>query len=173
MKIIIDGTPVCQIRMKFSGRNGIGRVYDPRAKEKKRIKELLAQSGNPITFMYPRVSFVFHMPIPCSIPKRMLPLYRSGLLKHTKKPDTDNFIKLYLDCLDEIYFQGDQKVSLGNCVKLYHPHPKTLIIINEMQEIITDSELDLEVWNLLFEQEGDESKSSEIPSLPDCDDLLL
>src|SRR5881396_3796178 len=113
MKLVLDGDPVCQIRMKYSGRNGIGRIYDPREKQKKQIKKLIADKYSGKHFQHPRISFIFHMPIPKSIPKKMLSLYESGLLKHEKKPDTDNLIKLYLDCMDGIMFDGDQKVSLG------------------------------------------------------------
>ena len=101
------------------------------------------------------------MAIPRSTPKRLLHNYRSGLLKHEKKPDVDNFIKLYLDCMDGICFDGDQKVSLGNCVKLYHPHPKTIIIIEEVNEILTPQEIDPATWLYLFGKECDKSSSSE------------
>lgn len=142
MKLIIPGEPIAQIRMKYSGRNGIGRIYDPREKEKKRLKKLIENLyGDNSHFKHPRISFIFHMPIPTSIPKKSLPSYQSGCLKHEKKPDVDNLIKLYLDCMDLICFDGDQKVSLGPCVKLYHPEPKTIIIIEETTELISSSEI--------------------------------
>lgn len=144
MKLIIPGEPVCQIRMKYSGRNGIGRIYDPREKQKREIKSIIGNKigGHPL-FSHPRISFVFHMPIPKSIPKRLLPIYHSGLLKHEKKPDVDNFVKLYLDCMDTLLFEGDQKVQLGPSVKLYHPHPKTIVLLNETTQILSHLEVDL------------------------------
>lgn len=158
MRLKIPGIPVAQTRAKFSGRNGIGRMYDPREKEKRHIKAFIQsefQKSGLNKFEYPRVSFVFHMPIPKSLPKKEVFLYQSGLLKHTKKPDTDNFIKLYLDCMDEIMFEGDQKVSLGNCVKLYHPIPKTLIFVEERNASITQQELDPVVWYFLTSAQAD------------------
>ena len=169
MKIVLDGEPVAQIRMRYSGRNGIGRIYDPREKEKKRIKALIASKHCPI-HCHPRVSFIFHMPIPKSIPKRLTSTYKSGLLKHEKKPDTDNFIKLYLDCMDGICFDGDQKVMLGPSIKLYHPQPKTIIIINETNEIISPVEVDADTWSFLSEKECDKQSSSEKDCPLDCDD---
>ena len=168
MKIVIDGEPVAQIRMKFSGRNGIGRMYDPRAREKDKIKDII--SRNFVNFdriPHPRVSFIFHMSIPKSIPKRRRAIYESGLLKHEKKPDTDNFIKLYLDCMDGICFDGDQKVMLGPSIKLYHPHPKTIIIINSTEELLSPLEVDSLTWNLLFGSESGKCSSSEMDALPD------
>ena len=168
MKLILPGDPIAQIRMKYSGRNGIGRIYDPRQKAKAELKEIIAikHIRYPL-FRHPRVSFIFHMPIPKSIPKRMLPLYLSGLLKHEKKPDTDNFIKLYLDCMDGICFDGDQKVSLGDSVKLYHPYPKTIIIINETSELLSPLEVDPMTWYSLFGKECGKCSSFEMDALPD------
>jgi Holliday junction resolvase RusA-like endonuclease len=162
MKIIIPGVPLSQIRMKFSARNGIARVYDPREKYKKDIRKLLKTQFSTRDFLsFPRLSFIFHMPIPSSFPKKIQKLYRSGHYKHIKKPDTDNLVKLYLDCLDNIAFEGDQKVTLGPCIKLYHPHPKTIVILNEMSQILSQTEIDRETWLFLFSQESEKCSWAE------------
>ena len=142
MKIIIPGVPVPQARMKHARIKGFITTYDPNAKDKKHIRAIVEDSKNPNTFDYPRISFLFHMPIPKSIRKRDVELYNSGKLKHDKKPDVDNLIKLYLDCLDGLVIQGDQKVSLGPCLKVYHPEPKTVIWIHETTHKLTPWELD-------------------------------
>ena len=142
MKIVIPGVPVPQARMRHSNFRGFVTTYDPKAKEKKTIRRYLEGYSHGIPFDYPRISFLFHMPILKSIRKRDKELYESGLLKHDKKPDVDNLIKLYLDCLDGIIIQGDQKVSLGPCVKIYHPQPKTVIWIHETTQMLTQVELD-------------------------------
>jgi Holliday junction resolvase RusA-like endonuclease len=170
MKIIIPGIPVAQTRMRYSGRNGIGRLYDPREKEKKAIKKIISDKYTNLRLprlIHPRVSFIYHMPIPKSVPKSELPLYMSGLLKHEKKPDTDNLIKLYLDCLDDIAFDGDQKVMLGPSIKLYHPHPKTIIIMNETVETLSPLEVDPMTWYTLFGEECGKCSYAEINSLRD------
>src|SRR5881392_1841260 len=131
MKIIIPGIPVPQARMKHSNSRGFVTTYDPKAKEKSLIRHVLEAFRTSNDIAFPRISFLFHMPIPNSIPKKHKELYESGRLKHDKKPDVDNLIKLYLDCLDGIVIQGDQKVSLGPCLKVYHPDPKTIIWIHE------------------------------------------
>jgi Holliday junction resolvase RusA-like endonuclease len=143
VKIIIPGIPVPQARMKHSNRRGFVTTYDPKAKEKIQIRQYLSSYNNYPICNYPRVSFLFHMPIPSSIPKRLRPLYESATLKHDKKPDVDNLIKLYLDCLDGIVIQGDQKVSLGPCIKLYHPEPKTIVWINDTKQTLNPWELDV------------------------------
>lgn len=184
MKIVIPGIPVCQLRMKFVSKNGFGRAYDPRDKQKKEIRAFIGKvCADKPKFSHPRVSFVFHMPIPKSIPKKKRFLYDCGLLKHEKKPDVDNFIKLYLDCMDDIFFDGDQKVSLGYAVKLYHPEPKTIIILHETTETLNPLEVDPLIWCALFGQECGRCSYAEISSLPDsytpdqlesqqCDDMM-
>jgi Holliday junction resolvase RusA-like endonuclease len=142
MKIIIPGIPVPQARMKHSNKRGFVTTYDPKAKEKTTIRHFLQTCRTVDSFAYPRISFLFHMPIPASIPKKNQEIYNSGRLKHDKKPDVDNLIKLYLDCLDGILIQGDQKVSLGPCVKVYHPEPKTVIWITDTRHMLTPWELD-------------------------------
>lgn len=143
MKIIIPGVPVPQARMKHSNRRGFVTTYDPKAKEKSDIRCMLRSHMAFDSIDFPRVSFLFHMPIPKGIRKKDEALYNSGLLKHDKKPDVDNLIKLYLDCLDGIAIQGDQKVSLGPCLKVYHPEPKTIVWIHETTQKLSPWELDV------------------------------
>ena len=117
-------------------------TYDPNAKDKKRIRALLEPYRAIDAYCFPRISFLFHMPIPKSIRKRDIVLYNSGKLKHVNKSDIDNLIKLVLDCLDGIVIHGDQKVSLGPCIKVYHPEPKTIIWIRETESELQEWELD-------------------------------
>lgn len=160
MKLIVPGVPVAQIRMKHSARHGFSRIYDPRSKEKKEIKHFIGENFDLPFFDHPVASFVFHMPIPASTPKKLLTLYNSGRLKHEKKPDVDNFLKLYLDCMDGIMFEGDQKVSLGPCIKLYHPEPKTIIILKESTHILS-----LEEFRFLFSSTYEESEICSSPEM--------
>lgn len=170
MKLVLHGVPISQARMKFSGRNGIGRIYDPREKQKREIKKIIGDQylDNP-RFIHPRVSFIFHMPIPKSLPKKLLPIYNSGILKHEKKPDTDNLVKLYLDCMDPIMFDGDQKVMLGPCVKVYNAEPKTIVLVHETTEQLTRLEVDPMIWNILTGAECERCSSSGMGYPHDCD----
>lgn len=141
MKIVIPGVPVPQGRMRHAKRGNFVTTYDPKAKEKKEIREVLAKDKVKSAFNYPRVSFVFYMPIPKGIRKKEVALYESESLKHDKKPDVDNLIKLYLDCLDGIVLYGDQKVSLGACIKLYSPEPRTIVWVSETSDMISEDEI--------------------------------
>lgn len=140
MQITIPEIPISQIRMKHSFIHGISRVYDPKAKDKKRIKEYFLSLPHK-KFKHPHISFLCYFPIPKSTRKRDLAVYQSGLLKHEKKPDIDNIVKLLLDCMDGIFFDGDQSVSLGICMKLYHTAPRTEIYISETTALVKPEQL--------------------------------
>ena len=142
VKLIIPGKPIPQARMRIWSKNGITRTYDPCHAEKNSAKYVLLQYENKEYFKHPRISFIFYMPIPRSIAKKDEKLYNSGRLKHEKTPDVDNLIKLYLDCLDKIFLDGDQNVSLGPSIKLYSPQPKTVIWIYETTNVVARNELD-------------------------------
>lgn len=135
--------PKPQGRMRYSNYRGFVASYDPSAKEKKCVKETLLAQKSEVKFEHPRISFMFHMPIPSGISKKQMTLYESGYLKHEKKPDVDNLIKLYLDCMDGIFMHGDQKVTLGPCIKVYHKNPKTIIWIHETSQNLQPFEIDL------------------------------
>ncbi len=148
MKIILAGIPVAQGRPRLSKWG----VFDPNSNDKKRVKIEIATYVKRVyngigLLQHPRISFVFHMPIPAGIPKYQKALKESGIEKHTKKPDVDNLIKFYMDCLDGIAFEGDQKVTLGACVKLYHINPKTIIWIDETSNCLNDWEVDPMIWS--------------------------
>lgn len=145
MKIIIPGIPVSQARMRYFLRGGIVRIFDPNAKDKTTARKHIEPYRGIEEFQYPRVSAIFQMPIPASTSKKDRIMYESGLCKHTKKPDVDNCIKFLLDVLDDIVFFGDQQVSLGPCIKLYHTEPKTIVYINETNQYVEPWELDHEL----------------------------
>jgi Holliday junction resolvase RusA-like endonuclease len=149
---VIPGVPIPQGRMRLSKWG----VFDPVSKEKKVIKEQITEYVkrfyiNEDMFEHPRVSFLFQFPIPKSAPKKKMKYYLSGLLKHEKKPDTDNLVKLYLDCLDGIVFTGDQSVQLGPCYKTYHQDPKTIISVIETNALVSQGEIDNQLYTLLCE----------------------
>lgn len=70
----------------------------------------------------------------------------TGLLKHLKKPDIDNLIKLYLDVLVGTVLEDDNCVSLGQAIKIYSPIPRTVIFVEEMEETINLHETQEGKW---------------------------
>src|SRR5581483_6804210 len=64
-------------------------------------------------------------------------------------------------------FTGDQGVALGPCVKLYHPYPKTVILVDETPEILNPQDVDARLWCALFSLECGSGSSEEIASHPE------
>lgn len=69
-----------------------------------------------------------------------------GNLKHVKKPDVDNLIKLYLDVVSGIAIEDDNCVSLGQAVKVYSSKPRVEIYIEDADELITMDEIWEGTW---------------------------
>lgn len=143
-------------RARIFQRGGYTRCYDPRKVEKQCIKGVLAkwlrENNSQLPSEWPRlpmISFVFAMPVPVSTPKPKLAKIASNAVKHIVKPDVDNLVKLYLDCMDGVIFTGDQQVSLGFAIKIYSHQPRTIIWIQESDEIMQPSEVSPPVWGLL------------------------
>lgn len=139
-RLILPGIPCAQARMRYFSRGKFGQIYDPSGAAKKIIRsEIQKQFNGQKLFEHPHISFEFYMPIPSSLCKKQRIALSDGQHRHEKKPDVDNMIKLYLDCLDNICFLGDQKVSLGRAIKLYSPAPMTVITITEYDELFEKS----------------------------------
>lgn len=149
IKLIFEGEPVPQARPRMFTRGNKNLVYDPQTQTKKLFKasaqdqmdDWQDKNGTFTMMNYPRVIMVFQMPIPKSLPVGQRSLAESGSMKHIKKPDVDNLVKLYLDVLTSVIWQDDSCVQLSRCVKLYSTEPKTIVWIEEMQETISNSEL--------------------------------
>lgn len=140
VSIIIPGEPISQGRMRFvARRGGIPIVFDPNSKEKSQLKrqfEYALKKDHP-NYTYPQnpiVTFLFFMPIPQSLNKSEKEKASKGYLRQQKKPDIDNLIKFYLDCMNEIVIDDDRKVALGSAFKVYHTNPRTQIVIKESSE---------------------------------------
>lgn len=96
--------------------------------------------------------FWFYMPIPKSMGRTERALAHQGFLKHTKKPDVDNLIKLYLDVVSGIVFDDDNCVSLGSAIKVYSLNPRTEIYIEETDKILTMDEVYEGTWPTMKNQ---------------------
>jgi Holliday junction resolvase RusA-like endonuclease len=57
----------------------------------------------------------------------------AGLIRHTKKPDTDNLKKFYLDAMRGIVFRDDAQVDSGGALKWFGEVPQTIIVVTEGQ----------------------------------------
>ena len=86
------------------------------------------------------------MPIPKSLSKKDRSDAEAGYLKHIKKPDVDNLIKLYLDVLTGIAIEDDNCVAIGSAIKVYSIRPRTEIYIEETEKIVSMNEVWEGTW---------------------------
>jgi len=142
MKIVIPGKPISQQRHRFRQlKNGKVWAYDPIAREKAIIKRCISQQ---IINDYPDfelikmadIGFLFYLPIPKSMRKKEREYANKEMLRHNTKPDVDNLVKGYLDCLPGIVIADDRDISLIMALKLYSQEPRVEIYIKKGKEIL-------------------------------------
>ena len=113
-----------------------GKMYDPSAKDKKKV-ELLIQKDRPERIFNTgvRVKYIFTF-------KRPKSHYRSGKYKdilkeyapyfHTITPDLDNVIKFYNDVIQMGFIKNDKLIYSIDAVKIYGKEPKVEIVIDNI-----------------------------------------
>lgn len=118
---VISGDPIPQPRARIL-RNGF--AYDPRAKDKQKIKsQLLTQRNEHNQHMLTCPVFLditFFMPIPTSLSKKKKTLL-IGQPCTKRNGDLDNLVKTYLDCCKNIILLDDSQVFGLYCCKIYAP----------------------------------------------------
>lgn len=152
MYICLTGEPIHQQRTRTNRIRGKIHWYNPNERDKHivrhQIRQCLAEHYPDFShFKAPRVSFLFQMSIPKTMPMKLKVYAKQGFLKHLVKPDVDNLVKFYLDAMNELIFKDDAVVMLGVCAKTYHETPKTIIHIQETQKILEPWELSQLIYN--------------------------
>lgn len=129
-ELIVLGQPQAQGRPRFARCGNHTIAYDPHKDKKSWIKlQLMEQfKKTPLTGSLV-MNVVFYMPIPKCTSKKKSILMLSNEIKHTKKPDLDNFLKMILDCCNGIIFKDDSQIWQLNSRKVYGEELKTEINI--------------------------------------------
>mgnify|MGYP003136131628 CR=1 FL=1 len=109
MKLRIDNC-IAQKRHRFAR----GFVYDPSSKDKKiAIQQIKEQfTGEPYTDAL-KIKFVFHIKRPKAhfrTGKYSDELKKTAPVYHTKRPDVDNYVKFYMDCMNKLVYLDDSQV---------------------------------------------------------------
>ena len=105
MKIIVNNC-IAQKRHRYAR----GFVYDPSSKDKKiAIQQIKEQfTGKPYTDAL-KIRFVFHIKRP-KAHQNKYSLKKTAPVYHTKRPDIDNFVKFYMDCMNKLVYLDDSQV---------------------------------------------------------------
>lgn len=125
MRIQIDGNPIPDARPRVT-RYG---TYNPRHREKTRLKTYLLSLGIKALSGPLKVSLVFFMAIPKSTSKKKSKEMLTNRITHTKKPDLDNLVKFVFDSCTGILFDDDRQIVHLEAFKCYDESPSTMIDI--------------------------------------------
>ena len=110
-------------------------TFDRKKQDKDQTKwQIRSQYRSPPIAGAVCVDYVFFMPIPkntSSVKRRQM---LNGVIKHDKKPDTSNLVKLYEDCIKNIAIQDDSNVYSFSAKKVYAEKPGVLIRIKSAEE---------------------------------------
>ena len=117
-RYIINGEPIAQVRHSVSLRSGKPKAYYKSKKSKS--ENIYLPKSVPVSLNF---LFVFKRPQRLKTKKT-----DPGFIPHTVKPDNDNLIKLYVDCLSGVAFHDDNQVYEIKSKKVfcsYDPSTKT------------------------------------------------
>lgn len=125
--------PVPKGRPRFTR---FGKVYTPPKTHnyEKVIGEYWKQDTQGFKFERDQavcVNVVFGLPIPKSTSKRKKEDMLNDIIKHIKKPDTDNLLKAVLDGLNGIAWADDSQVIRVCASKEYSTEPYVYLYVHE------------------------------------------
>lgn len=127
--IKIEGAP-----LPWKTHGGYGkRSFDPRAKEKSKIKSQVMDQYKASPYPGPVVvSYEFELPIPKGTSKVKRKKMIDCEIDHIKRPDLSNLVKLLEDCLKGIVFTDDSQVRAFKVSKVYSENPCSTVLIQFM-----------------------------------------
>lgn len=135
LKIIINREPMASPRPRFTTKGKYVHSYMP--KDYVAEKEIIASSikrvyGDKLLLNSKlELSIVFYMKMPNSWSNSKKALLAGTY--HTNKPDLDNLVKTYKDCMNGIIYEDDRRISKYSEVKkIYSFKPRVEIEIKEM-----------------------------------------
>ena len=128
----IPGSPIAQKRPRFSRFKNRVIVYDDQKDDKKNLKYFylkeLTKKGIHSAFSENlEVKFQFFTPLQKNFSKKKK-LSLEGAF-NPQRPDLDNYVKFYLDSMNNIVFKDDNQVVSICCEKRFSDIPRTEINI--------------------------------------------
>ena len=127
--IVIKSPPQAQGRPRFSVRGKHAFVFDPHKDKKNWYRLQVSQQFSELLSNPIELKIIYFMPIPKSTSKKKKALMLSNEIKHTKKPDVDNLLKLTFDCMTDIVFEDDRQIWRLEAEKRYSDFPHTDITL--------------------------------------------
>lgn len=131
INIYIKGKPIAKKRPRFVRQGRYVRTYDEQMEDKRTVKSIIRAQCSEKKEGPLSVEFLFFVPIPASLSKKKKEQAQEGQILPTKKPDCDNYIKFYLDCMNGICWHDDAQVVGIKARKVYDENPRTEIFIGK------------------------------------------
>jgi len=131
-EILLEGEPIPLQRHRTTIRNGKQHQFDPQAKKKLVIRNILYHRLEQLTPSKEKItiSLKFYFYRPPSMRNRTNEELEK--ISHTRKPDLDNCIKFILDCGNGLLWEDDCQISEIYAFKAWSNHPRTEIEYYEL-----------------------------------------
>ena len=145
MKITLQCIPIAKARHRSCVRMGNIMQYDVQKKEKDDVKfqlgNALARAIHDGDKEASRISearsiflkFKFYVPIPQSFSRKKRVRAEEGIDFPSVKPDVDNYIKFYMDCMNGTIYEDDKQVISVSGVKMYSNNTRVEIDVKAIR----------------------------------------
>ncbi len=137
MRLILNQVPVAKMRPRFKRLGSKVITFDAQKEQSRTARCLLIQEMAQISHLRLlesslSVQMTFHTPIPNSWSQKR----RKSVLgkPDARRPDCDNYIKFYLDIMNNLIYRDDNQVTELWCEKKYSDRPRVEIFIIEKKE---------------------------------------
>lgn len=135
MTFTIPGEPCAKGRPRFSRQGQFVRTYTPAKTvnyESLVVLEFQSAGGKMLEGMISMTVKAYY-PIPKSASKKAHRQMATGEVRPTKKPDTDNVLKIVADALNGIAYKDDSQIVTSHIEKWYSDEPHMDVIIEEVR----------------------------------------
>lgn len=133
MKLVIEGDPIAKNRPRFKRVGSFVQTYDSQSKEKAQIKRKMLKELSNYSFSRRfqgalSLTLNFFTKIPKSISKKK----QKELIDapNAKRPDLDNYVKMYLDVMNKLIYEDDGQIFELRCKKLFSENPRVEIVVS-------------------------------------------
>ena len=133
VKFIVPGEPVAKGRPRFTKS---GHAYTPKktASYENLVRLMYAEKYKGLSFRDDAQLICVikaYMSVPKSKPKKYKADALSDRIRPTKRPDTDNIIKIVQDALNGVAYHDDAQIVCSRCDKYFSDNPRLEVTIEE------------------------------------------
>lgn len=142
LEFTIPGEPTAKGRPRMTTIGGKPRAFTPQktrdAEETLKARAMEFRPAEPFDGPI-HLDVIFVLPVPKSWPKWKTEAAIDGSLRHTKKPDRDNLLKLLKDAFNGVFWLDDSQVDVGTCRKMYGAQPRTWVRLDPAEPLTKDA----------------------------------